>query len=91
MSKKNEFCHIRYNENVGVNQNNDGVNVGVKTESNEDKLLELINSDSSISAKKAAKILQISQRQVERLFASLKQKGKIKRTGADKNGKWEMV
>ena len=88
---KNRFCHIRYNENVGVNQNNDGVNVGVKTESNEDKLLKLINSDSSISAKKAAEILQISQRQVERLFASLKQKGKIKRTGADKNGKWEMV
>ena len=88
---KNRFCHIRYNENVGVNQNNVGVNVGVKTESNEDKLLELINSDSSISAKKAAEILQISQRQVERLFASLKQKGKIKRTGADKNGKWEIV
>lgn len=88
---KNRFCHIRYTENVGVNQNDVGVNVGVKTESNEDKLLELINSDSSISAKKAAEILQISQRQVERLFASLKQKGKIKRTGADKNGKWEMV
>lgn len=27
---KNRFCHIRYDEDVGVNQNNDGVNVGVK-------------------------------------------------------------
>lgn len=88
---KNRFCHIRYTENVGVNKSDVGVNVGVKTETNEDKLLELIKSNSSISAKKSAEILQISQRQVERLFASLKQKGVIKRTGADKNGKWEIV
>lgn len=88
---KNRYCHIRYNENVGVEQDGVGVNVGVKTQSNEEKLLDLIKSDSSISAKKAAELLQLSQRQAERLFATLKQKGLIKRTGADKNGKWEIV
>lgn len=88
---KNRYCHIRYNDKVGVKQNNVGVNVGVKIQSNEEKLLALIKSDSSISAKKAADLLQLSQRQVERLLASLKQKGLIKRTGADKNGKWEIV
>ncbi|MGN0740831.1 MAG: Fic family protein [Treponema sp.] len=84
--------------NVGVNEDDVGVNVGVneddvgvKSEINENKLLELIKADSSISAAKAAGILQISQRQTERLFASLKKKGLIKHSGADKNGKWELI
>ena len=97
--------YAKYAENVGVNNADVGVNVGVnnadvgvnesdvgeKSLLNEEKLISLIKEDSAISAKKASELLSISQRQAERLFAKLKEKGKIKRVGADKNGHWEIV
>jgi Protein involved in cell division len=90
---RNRYCHIRYNDssvhenNVGINV---GVNVGVKPDSSESRLFSLIQSNNSITAETAAKALNLSKRQTERLFATLKQKGQIKRTGAAKNGKWEL-
>ena len=70
--------------NVGVNV---GANVGV----NERKILDLLAGDSSLSARKIAPQLGITQRQAERLFASLKQKNLIRRIGSDKNGYWEVL
>ena len=69
------------NDNVGINV---GVNVGI----NEQQLLDLIAKEPTISAHKAANILNMSTRQMERLFASLKNKGIIAREGSDKNGTW---
>ena len=63
---------------------NVGVNVGI----NEQQLLDLIAKEPTISAHKAANILNMSTRQMERLFASLKNKGIIAREGSDKNGTW---
>lgn len=70
--------------NVGVNV---GANVGV----NEQKLLNLISKDSAITAITASEVLSISKRQIERLLSSLKNKGLIRRIGADKGGHWEVV
>ena len=70
---------------TGLDGSNDvGVNVGV----NEKNLLELIVKDSNVSAQKASRILGVSKRQTERLFASLKGKGLIERAGSDKAGRW---
>lgn len=66
---------------------NVGVNVGV----NEQKLLNLISKDSAITAITASEVLSISKRQIERLLSSLKNKGLIRRIGADKGGYWEVV
>ena len=72
-------------------ENNIGVNVGVNVGVNERKILELLANDSSLSARKIAPQLGITQRQAERLFASLKQKNLIRRIGSDKNGYWEIL
>lgn len=70
-------------ENVGVNI---GVNVGV----NEQKVLALIMENGHVTAKQMADEMGISQRQVERLLASLTKKQIIVREGADKNGYWKL-
>lgn len=54
----------------------------------EEKLLSLLSANERITAREAAEILDISQRQVERLMAKLKKEGKIKRSGANRNGFW---
>lgn len=66
---------------------NVGVNVGVT----EKHLLNLIAKNYHVTASSAAEALSISKRQAERLFSSLKEKGIIRRVGADKNGWWEVT
>jgi Fic family protein len=81
--RKHKGEPIIRNENVGVNV---GINVGV----NEQKVLALIVENSHVTAKQMADTIGISQRQVERLLASLKKKQIIVREGADKNGYWKL-
>ena len=69
--------------NVGRNV---GRNVGL-TES-EQQVLELIAENNRLTIKEVALLLSISQRQAERLFASLKSKGVLSRQGSTKNGFW---
>ncbi len=71
-------------EDVGVNV---GVNVGVK----EQEVLNLLVLNPSLSAAKIGDALHISTRQAERLLAALKQKNRIRRVGADRNGHWEII
>ena len=66
-------------------------NVGVNVAKNAKKLLELIAKNSNISAVTASEKLNISKRQVERLFAELKANNLVKRVGSDKTGYWEIV
>ncbi|MEE1252989.1 MAG: helix-turn-helix domain-containing protein [Bacteroidales bacterium] len=65
---------------------NVGRNVGL-TES-EQQVLELIAENNRLTIKEVALLLSISQRQAERLFASLKSKGVLSRQGSTKNGFW---
>ncbi len=85
--KRHRFAD-RTTSDVGANV---GANVGVNVSASEIKILDFIKENPEISAKTAALRLNISQRQAERIFSSLKEKGLIKRIGADKNGHWEIL
>lgn len=70
--------------NVGVNV---GANVGVK----EKKIIDAIAVNDNVTARQLSEMLAVSQRQVERLLASLTKKKLIERVGADKNGYWRIT
>lgn len=57
----------------------------------ENRLLELLKLDPSISAKNAAEKLHISQRQVQRLLKKMKDEGRIERVGTNKSGSWTIL
>ena len=64
-----------------------GINVGI----NEQKLLSLIARSPHISAREMAASLGITQRQCERILATLKQQQRIRRSGSNKSGYWEII
>ena len=64
-----------------------GINVGI----NEQRVLDALCTDASLSAVKIGQLLGITTRQAERLLASLREKNLIRRIGANKNGHWEIV
>ena len=85
---KNRLLHISSTEqhpHVGINV---GINVGIKHDSPEARLLDVFRKQPRTTAAQAAKILACTPRQVERLIAALKQKGKLQRIGSKKAGQW---
>lgn len=64
-----------------------GINVGI----NEQRVLDALRADASLSAVKIGQLLGITTRQAERLLASLREKNLIRRVGANKNGHWEII
>lgn len=56
-----------------------------------ERVLGCIRADRHISAVAVAAGLGMSARQVERILADLKQKGIIRRVGANRNGYWEVL
>lgn len=54
----------------------------------QDRLLELLKTDNKVSAKNAAAKLDMSERQIQRLLKTMKDEGKIKRIGSNRNGSW---
>ena len=56
-----------------------------------DKILELIDENKQISAAKIAKLLNVTSRTVQREIEKLKKLNKIKRTGSEKSGHWEIM
>ncbi len=70
---------------------NVGVNVGTNIDTNEEKILALLRQDNRLTAKTLAATLGVTDRQVERILAKLKARGRLVRHGASKNGYWEVV
>ena len=70
---------------------NVGINVGVYVGINEQRVLDALRADASLSAVKIGRLLGITTRQAERLLASLREKNLIRRVGANKNGHWEII
>lgn len=70
---------------------NVGINVGINVGTNEEKVLALLRQDGRLTAKVLASTLGLTERQVERIVASLKKQGVLIRHGASKNGFWEVV
>lgn len=64
-----------------------GINVGI----NEQRTLELTRINNRITAKEVAESLSVSLRQGERIMATLKEKGLIKRIGSNKSGYWDVI
>ncbi|HJJ53431.1 MAG TPA: HTH domain-containing protein [Methanocorpusculum sp.] len=57
----------------------------------EEKVLELIAVNPTITGEKIAENLDVSLRHAKRLLAELKEKGAIQRIGSDKSGHWEII
>ena len=55
------------------------------------RVLDYIRSDRRITAARIAADLEMSPRQIERILASLKSNGIIRRVGANRNGSWEII
>ena len=68
-----------------------GITVGINVGINEQRTLELIRINNRITAKEVAESLSVSLRQGERIMATLKEKGLIKRIGSNKSGHWEII
>ena len=69
-----------------LSKKNVGINVGInKTEKS---VFSLLISNSEITADEMATELGGTKRTIERTLVSLKKKGKIKRVGSNKSGKW---
>lgn len=70
-------------KNVYVEQHSFSINP-----SSEERLLALLKTDPRITIPRMAQQLGLGERQVRRLIASLKEKGKIRREGSNKFGCW---
>lgn len=79
-----EISETHIGENVAIN-------VAINVVTSEDKVLSLLEQDGKMSANMLAVSVGITQRQVQRILAKLKEDGRIIRHGANKNGYWEVV
>ena len=66
-------------------------NVGTNVGTNEEKVLALLRQDGRLTARVLASTLGVTERQIERIMASLKKQGCLVRQGASKNGYWEVI
>ena len=67
---------------------NVGVNVGVKLNTTQKKILKLLVDNPTLTAEKLSRILNLQKRTIERNIKVLKDKEILKRTGSDKDGVW---
>ena len=67
------------------------INVAGNVVTNEDKVREFLRQDGKLTANVLALSLGLTQRQVQRILANLKEEQKIIRHGASKNGYWEVT
>ena len=65
-----------------------GINVGIKTGSTEELAVKAILRNPRITAAELARVLSVTQRQTERILATLKKTAGLRRQGARKNGEW---
>ena len=82
----------QYQENDGVNVENDGLNDGVKLLNKIPRRIynEIVNKP-EIRTTELMEILNISESTVTRATRELKKLGFIKRIGSDKTGKWQIL
>ena len=74
-------------------ESQDGYETGYLNEKNtlEEKLLSLFSANEKMTAKEAASVLKLSQRQIERTISALKKAGRLQRIGANRNGSWAVL
>ena len=67
------------------------VNVPVKLNNTEIKIVELIRDNPNITQKELAEKINLTEKTVRRNTTKLKEKGILERIGADKNGYWKII
>lgn len=87
---------VRKNREIGSEEMESGF--GTSSEENDDsrnntqqKILEFIRNEPTVTAAKMASALSISSRAVEKQIKALRENGVIIRRGANKGGHWEIV
>lgn len=86
-----QFIKRNYRENTDANSGDVGISVGDvgnNTGDSEILLIGLIRKNSEITAKELAGMLNLSQRQCERIIADLKRRGILSRRGTNRTGYW---
>ena len=80
------------NENGGKNGGKVGGDVALIEMTDIQKgIIDLIETDASISIDQMAVKMAVKKRTLEREIAKMKQKGYISRTGSPRSGKWEVI
>ncbi len=62
-----------------------------KTEKTSEKIVELIKANPEITIQELASVIRVSRRSIERNIQKLQKENILKRIGADKGGRWEVV
>lgn len=78
-------------KNRGTINSNINGNINSDLSKNELSLIGVIIQKPGITLTEAAEILGVSKRTASRIFASLQEKGCVKREGSNKNGVWKVV
>ena len=86
--------NIKYKSREGVEVNdtiNDTINDTTSLTKTEIKILELLKKEPNITISAVTEIVSLTGRTVKRHIKRLKEKGYIKRIGANKNGYWVIL
>ena len=67
---------------------NVGINVGIKLNSTQKKILSMLSENPSLTSAKLAEMLDVQTRTVERNIQKLRKEGILDRSGANKDGVW---
>lgn len=67
------------------------VKVSVKVTVNQQKILDVINENPFVTQEELAQIIGLSRKSIIQNMKKLQENGLLKRVGADKNGRWEIV
>ena len=78
-------------KHIKNNNANDSVNNNVKLTKNQIEILEAIRQNPFVTQEELSKIVGITAANINLNMKKLQQARIIKRIGADKNGKWEVV
>lgn len=89
---KNRYVHIRYSDGMAQKASQSvTVNVTVKLTANQKSILELVKENPNISQEAIAAELGLARETVNRNMKKLQERDVLKRLGADKNGRWEII
>lgn len=82
---------IPFNKKVMKNRGTINGNINSDLSKNELSLIGVIIQKPGITLTEAAEILGVSKRTASRIFASLQEKGCVKRESSNRNGVWKVV
>ena len=65
--------------------------MSLKVTVNQQKILNVINENPFVTQEELAQIIGLSRKSIIQNMKKLQENGLLKRVGADKNGRWEIV